>query len=1097
MDAQSEPTVINNGVLYIQGDTIVDVRDRRAPIPPEFTEQMIINTDGTIYPGMIELHNHLSYNIVPMWKVPRQFLDRDQWRRHEDYRKKMTGPLEVLGQIDGYLQAIVRFVECRLLFSGVTSSQGITLASHQNIKKFYKGIVRNVEQTVDPNLPDAHARIADVTDAKKLLEQLKQEECYLLHLAEGVHLKANKHFKALQISSSEWAITDALAGIHAIGLLGEDFATMARYHGSLIWSPMSNFLLYGVTTDIASAKQNNLIVGLGSDWTASGSKNLLCELKVAKLVSEELGSLFSDVELIRMVTTNAAKILKWDKFIGNLEAGKKADVIVLTGKQNDPFKQLIDAKEQDISLVIIDGWPRIGQKCLMEKFDIQLEEVKIGSSKQYLYLKNKPEDNPIDIDLSFNEARELLKKGMNNLPEIALELDQNDSGIYAGASSTRMQNTWWRIYSDHDDTPSSCQRHHLPYENEITGGGFLEQASIPLTKILEHMDLDIPTIAEDQNYFIKLAGQRNLPEYIKQNLPQLYGQKIDLTDVESLRLNIDTSTRKQFNFIQPLSRFYEVPGYLSLQDRINIIDQASILLEQAYVHLPLKRTMHASNPLEQLKILRHRIQEEDDYVREIEFHSEIIKIFNSVRDLHTTYHLPSPFFDKVAFLPFFIEEYFVLDEAKYIVSKLISKTRSPDFIKGVEITDWNYIPIQRAIKLNGDRYAGSNPTARFARGINSMTFRPLAMMLPPEEEMVTIGYVNIKGKKSRITLPWMVGSIHSALFKSSKEMDGADSRVSSGYDYLTYLVYNVKKWVFAPKEVLKAEKSPLKKRKLIRPLSGYEETSFPGHFRAKRIDNDGASFGYIRIFSFATNQPKELVLEFKRLLNLMPENGVILDVRSNGGGNILAAEWMLQTLTDNIITPQPAQFINTSLVEELCRLHSPSATVEGLNLTPWYKSIKRIKQTGAVYTLGYPITPPDTLEPFLAKKKLNLVLITDALCYSATDIFASGFQDHKLGKIVGTHENTGAGGANVWPHSLLFELTRQSDGKSKYFQLLPYGANFRIAIRRTLRVGPNAGIPIEDLGVKPDIIHHMTKDDLFKENVNLLEVACKLLTNNQ
>jgi 5-methylthioadenosine/S-adenosylhomocysteine deaminase len=196
MDAQS--TVIPSGVLYINGDSIEHVRNSSDPAPDGFTKQMIIKSGGTIYPGMIELHNHLSYNIIPTWKVPKLYLDRDQWRRHKDYQKEMTGPPKVLGGIDGYLQAMVRFVECKLLFSGVTSSQGITLASHPGIRKIYKGVVRNVEQIVDEDLPQAKTRIADIKDPAKLKKVLEKEKCYLLHLAEGIPQRANKHFKALQ-----------------------------------------------------------------------------------------------------------------------------------------------------------------------------------------------------------------------------------------------------------------------------------------------------------------------------------------------------------------------------------------------------------------------------------------------------------------------------------------------------------------------------------------------------------------------------------------------------------------------------------------------------------------------------------------------------------------------------------------------------------------------------------------------------------------------------------------------------------------------------------------------------------------------------------
>jgi C-terminal processing protease CtpA/Prc len=98
-----------------------------------------------------------------------------------------------------------------------------------------------------------------------------------------------------------------------------------------------------------------------------------------------------------------------------------------------------------------------------------------------------------------------------------------------------------------------------------------------------------------------------------------------------------------------------------------------------------------------------------------------------------------------------------------------------------------------------------------------------------------------------------------------------------------------------------------------------------------------------------------------------------------------------------------------------------------------------------------------------------VVLVTDALCYSATDIFAAGFQDHAIGPILGTDGNTGAGGANVWGHDLLKELFDwpAKDAKSPY-ENLPKGAGMRVSIRRTLRVGARSGTPVEDLGVVPD-----------------------------
>jgi hypothetical protein len=48
-----------------------------------------------------------------------------------------------------------------------------------------------------------------------------------------------------------------------------------------------------------------------------------------------------------------------------------------------------------------------------------------------------------------------------------------------------------------------------------------------------------------------------------------------------------------------------------------------------------------------------------------------------------------------------------------------------------------------------------------------------------------------------------------------------------------------------------------------------------------------------------------------------------------------------------------------------------------------------------------------------------VVIITDARCYSTTDIFVAGFQDHAIGKVLGADANTGAGGANVWTDELI------------------------------------------------------------------------------
>ena len=116
-----------------------------------------------------------------------------------------------------------------------------------------------------------------------------------------------------------------------------------------------------------------------------------------------------------------------------------------------------------------------------------------------------------------------------------------------------------------------------------------------------------------------------------------------------------------------------------------------------------------------------------------------------------------------------------------------------------------------------------------------------------------------------------------------------------------------------------------------------------------------------------------------------------------------------------------------------------------------------------------------------------VVLITNALCYSTTDIFVAGFKDHGIGTILGADENTGAGGANVWTHALIRRVLRsgrQSRNASLRARLrpLPKDAGLRVALRRTLRVRDHADTELEGLGVEPDDFHRMTRNDLLHHN---------------
>lgn len=323
----AEPEVIERGAVYIEGGSIAAVQDEDRPAPAGFADVPRLATGDTIYPGLIELHNHLSYNAIPLWDVPERYTNNGQWRNHPDYPRLITKPAQVLGRTDRVAQALVRYVECRALLGGVTTSQGITLSSAQGVRKFFKGIVRNVEQTDEADLPEAGTRISNPSrdGAEDYLRILETHTAYLQHLSEGVDETARGWFLALRLGDGGWALGPAFCGIHGTALSEEDLRIIHEHGGSLVWSPLSNYLLYGDTLDIEAAQRSGILMGVGSDWAPSGSKNLLGELKVAWLASRAHGDVFAPHELVAMATANAARILKWDGVLGTIQPGKRAE----------------------------------------------------------------------------------------------------------------------------------------------------------------------------------------------------------------------------------------------------------------------------------------------------------------------------------------------------------------------------------------------------------------------------------------------------------------------------------------------------------------------------------------------------------------------------------------------------------------------------------------------------------------------------------------------------------------------------------------------------------------------------------------------------
>lgn len=213
----------------------------------------------------------------------------------------------------------------------------------------------------------------------------KNSAAVIGHLAEGRrHDPYNGlEFEIFDLIFGELAKDKNVNFVHAVGIDEKGLNKMADYGMGIVWSPFSNLLLYGETLDLALVKKVSektkkpILLSLGSDWTPTGSRGVLEELKLAKQYIQKnkatLGHI-TDEELFKMVTENPARMInhyhdgkiEGEAGIGTLAVGAHASFIATTNENKNPFTNLVETYVQNVNMVVVDGTPIYGNKKLME-----------------------------------------------------------------------------------------------------------------------------------------------------------------------------------------------------------------------------------------------------------------------------------------------------------------------------------------------------------------------------------------------------------------------------------------------------------------------------------------------------------------------------------------------------------------------------------------------------------------------------------------------------------------------------------------------------------------------------------------------------------
>lgn len=365
-------------------------------------------------PGFIDLHGHLKYNVIPLWQEAHgQFGNRFDWRTNSSYKKNVTSYLnnDALGDNTDskslYCQTY-HYAEIKALLGGVTSVQGLgqdanctagLLARNVEIASDYDEttgirvsseminpsstnylqntifpeIVMNqksVDSVYSDKLAIASATATTIPSVFKSFMELRTNYLkyfsriipvgdirgLIAHLSEGRPLDPYNRLE-YKIARATGLAQKGLIIVHGIGLDNQDFKHAFENNISIVWSPFSNLLLYGQTLNVTQALTYGINISLGADWSPSGSKNLLDEVKIAKKYLALSQQLISDRKLYEMMTVNPAKALKLENKIGRIEENYLADIVAFKLKsfRKNPFTQIVDADPSDIQLVMVGG----------------------------------------------------------------------------------------------------------------------------------------------------------------------------------------------------------------------------------------------------------------------------------------------------------------------------------------------------------------------------------------------------------------------------------------------------------------------------------------------------------------------------------------------------------------------------------------------------------------------------------------------------------------------------------------------------------------------------------------------------------------------
>lgn len=120
---------------------------------------------------------------------------------------------------------------------------------------------------------------------------------------------------------------------HGVWLRKTEMKRLARLGTRLVHCPSANLKLASGIADVKTMRQAGVLVGIGADGAACNNRlDIWSEMRLAGLIAKLChrdAAALSAMDILRMATVDAARLLNMDATIGSIEVGKRADLVLV------------------------------------------------------------------------------------------------------------------------------------------------------------------------------------------------------------------------------------------------------------------------------------------------------------------------------------------------------------------------------------------------------------------------------------------------------------------------------------------------------------------------------------------------------------------------------------------------------------------------------------------------------------------------------------------------------------------------------------------------------------------------------------------------